>query len=188
MLICLSSLANWAIINKIRLDVFEYGCIILNRQSSLPIPSRPLPSSFVPPAPKSVPTRSLPPLFSRIRSRKPVSNPKIYTYDRDIICLPSSYVGSTVIPGTIAIPRSPRMREFLGKNLLIGKIRLNSLMSQDSIFQEIRSVFSHPMNKDSLFPFKILQPAGGNSKSLMVPSLPVLYGLPVLLWTANGAN
>lgn len=78
------------------------------------------------------------------------------------------------------IPRNPKIREYLGKNSLIGKIRLNSSMDQDSIFREIRSVFSVPMDKDSLFQFKVLQPAGGTSKSLTIPSLSSSYK-----WTAS---
>lgn len=80
----------------------------------------------------------------------------------------------------LKIPRNPRTREYLGKNNLIGKIRLTSSVSEDNIFREICSVFSGPMNDQSLFDFKILQPAGGTSKSLTIPSLSSSYK-----WTAS---
>ena len=81
---------------------------------------------------------------------------------------------------SIKIPRKPQDREYLAKNHLIGKIRLNSSMNEDQIFQEIRSVFAIPMKKDSLFQFKVLQTAGGSSKCLILPSLSDSYE-----WTAS---
>ena len=45
---------------------------------------------------------------------------------------------------------------------------------------EIRSVFSIPMENRSNFPFKILQPSGGSSKSLSVPALSCSFK-----WTAS---
>ena len=95
------------------------------------------------------------------------------TYDRDIICLPRSYGKSANIP----IPRS---RVQLAKNGLIGKIRLTSDMTQDDIFDEIRSVFRGPMDGSTTFRFDILQPAGGQTKSLTIPALSGSYK-----WTAS---
>lgn len=48
------------------------------------------------------------------------------------------------------------------------------------ICSEICSVFQKAMRKDPVFPFTILQPAGGNSKLLMIPSLSTSYR-----WTAS---
>ena len=53
-------------------------------------------------------------------------------------------------------------------------------MSEERIFREICCVFSLPMNNDSLFFFKVLQPTGGKSKSLTIPSVSSTYK-----WTAS---
>ena len=98
---------------------------------------------------------------------------KVFTYDRDIICLPKSYGRSSNIP----IPRSHTQ---LSKNGLIGKIRLTSDMTQEDIFDEIRSVFRGPMQGSSTFLFDVLQPAGGHSKSLTIPALSDSFK-----WTAS---
>ena len=78
---------------------------------------------------------------------------RMYTYDRDIICLPKSQRGKD---GLVRIPRKKSMRDYLAMNKLIGKIRLTSDMSEGAIFREIRSVFEGPMDSDPNFPFKIL--------------------------------
>ena len=102
---------------------------------------------------------------------------KALTYDRDIICLPESCKGKS---GDIKIPRGREIREFLARNRLIGKIRLYSSMTEDDILDEICSVFAGPMNGDLDFPFTILQPTGGCSKSLAIPSVSSSYK-----WTAS---
>lgn len=61
----------------------------------------------------------------------------------------------------------------LGRQGLIGKIRLESTMSECDIFDEIRSCFKEPFGGDTVFPFTILQSAG--AKSLIVPSLSTTY-------------
>jgi hypothetical protein len=101
---------------------------------------------------------------------------RAFTYDRDILCLPSGMADGN----TVQIPRAKVIRESLARNGLIGKIRLSSSMTEDEIYDEIRCVFSAPMNYQKDFPFKILQPSGGNSKSLIVPSLS-----PTYQWTAS---
>lgn len=82
--------------------------------------------------------------------------------------------------GNIKIPRSRCAREMLAKNGLIGKVTLTSDMDEDKIHSDIFSVFQKAMRKDPVFPFTILQPAGGTSKSLMIPSLSTSYR-----WTAS---
>ena len=59
----------------------------------------------------------------------------------------------------------------LGRNGLIGKIRLMSSMSERQIMDEIKSVFRKPMKGKADFAFKILQPSGGSSKTLSIPAL-----------------
>ena len=48
-------------------------------------------------------------------------------------------------------------------------------MSQDDIFDEIRSCFKEPFGGIVEFPFKVLQSAGAGAKSLIVPSLSPTY-------------
>ena len=113
---------------------------------------------------------------SSFLSQKKYSSKKkerIFTYDRDIICLPKSYGKGSSIP-------VPRSRNVLASNGLIGKIRVTSEMSESEIFDEIRSVFSQPMNGDPNFRFDVLQSAGGRCKSLVVPSTSESFQ-----WTAS---
>ena len=53
-------------------------------------------------------------------------------------------------------------------------------MNEDMIFDEIRSVFKGPMNDNKEFPFAVLQPMGGSSKCLAIPSLSSSFR-----WTAS---
>ena len=69
----------------------------------------------------------------------------------------------------------PRDRERLSRSGLIGRISLNSSMTQEEIFAEVRNVFRGPMNGSTTFPFEVLQPTGGSSKSLTVPALSDTY-------------
>ncbi len=73
------------------------------------------------------------------------------------------------------IPRKQSVRDFLAKNGLIGKIHLESWMSEDEIMSEVRSVFKVPMSNSATFLFEILQPTGGSSKTLTIPSLSVIF-------------
>ena len=80
----------------------------------------------------------------------------------------------------IKIPRSKASREFLARNGLIGKISLKSSMTEDELMSEIRSVFYGQMDKEKFFQFSILQPSGGGSKTLSVPSV-----LSSFKWSAS---
>ncbi len=103
---------------------------------------------------------------------------KIFTYDRDIICLPN-YMKKGDSEGII-ISRNQKARDFLGRNSLIGKIHLESSMTEEEIFSEIRSVFQNAMKGSKTFSFEILQHAGGSSKILTVPALSSSFK-----WTAS---
>ena len=83
---------------------------------------------------------------------------RVYTYDRDIICLPRSYDGKVI--------RIPRNRDALSEAGLVGKVTLSSNMTEDELFGKIRSVFRGPMGGNEDFPFLVLQPTGGSSRSL----------------------
>lgn len=114
---------------------------------------------------------------SKKRRGKKTKPQRIYTYDRDIICLPRSYLSKD---GLVKIPRKKSVRDYLASNKLIGKIRLQSEMSEEDIMKEIRSVFRRPMGDTSNFSFKILQMSGGVSKSLSEPVLSSSFK-----WTAS---
>lgn len=122
------------------------------------------------------PKGTLPSMFLQ-KQETQTSKRVVYTFDRDIICLPKSYVQCD---GFIQIPRKKDDRKFLVANKLIGKVRLRSDMEQDEIFDEIRSVFKSPMNYNDNFRFIILQTSGGDSKGLMIPELSTSYR-----WTAT---
>ena len=96
---------------------------------------------------------------------------KLYTYERDIICIPKFFCEKDVVQ----IPRKKSSRQFLAVNKLVGKIQLQSSMSEFEIFQEIRSVFRVPMGDNDDFQFKVLQPSGGDSRCLMIPELSLSY-------------
>ena len=90
----------------------------------------------------------------------------MYTYDRDIILLPYAFKDER---GLIKIPRGQASRDSLAANGLIGKISLSFDMTEEEIFDEIRCVFSSPMEQDPDFPVTFLQMSGGCSKTLTVP-------------------
>lgn len=104
---------------------------------------------------------------------------RIFEYDRDIICLPKVFFQEPD-SNLVKIPCRNERREFLSKNGLIGKIHLVSSMSEEEIRTEIRSVFKKAMKDKADFEFSILQPAGGSSKCLTIPSLSESFK-----WTAS---
>ena len=61
---------------------------------------------------------------------------RYFTYDRDIVCLP---LPSDSCSGNVV--RIPRCREVLYEEGLVGRIHLTTDMSEDELFDEIRSVF-----------------------------------------------
>ena len=99
---------------------------------------------------------------------------KCFTYERDIVLLPLSF--KTKNKSKITIPRS---RDVLADNHLIGRIVLESLMSEEEIFDEIRNVFREAMGSKDDFDVIILQHTAGKSKALMIPALTDSYK-----WTA----
>ena len=131
------------------------------KQLGLSIMYRPLPSAF----------------GKRVRGRQskaPVPPSKRLRFERDIVCLPKTKEES------IPIPRSKAYHSLLASNGLMEKIVLDSSMTEEEIMREIRSVFRKPMGYNTNFCFKILQTAGGGSKTLTVPSLSPSYQ-----WTAS---
>ena len=108
----------------------------------------------------------MPLTFLSNKKSKSAPPERLFTYDRDIMCLPKAFVGNG---GLVKIPRKQCVCEFLAANNLIGKIGLMSAMSEEKIMDEICSVFEEPVNRDKLFRFEILLTFGGSSKSLSVP-------------------
>ena len=113
---------------------------------------------------------SPPSMFQAVRNRRKQKHgqaSKVLSYVRDIILLPMEFRSRT---GEISIPRSTR-RSKLG---LVGKIEIDSSMTDQDVRKEICEVFASPMglaNKDQFFPFTYLQRAGSGSRSLCLPSV-----------------
>ena len=117
--------------------------------------------------PVTRPSQILPSYLKRKSSGCSASKSKkrrTISYDRDIICLPPKYRKKEDIP----YPRG-KYRSELGRKGLVGKVHLTTDMSVVEVENEIRSVFSHAMGSEC--PFQYLQPAGGGSRSLTVPSV-----------------
>ena len=86
--------------------------------------------------------------------------------DRDIICLPKA----TSTSEKLAYPRG-KFRSKLWQQGLIGKIRISTDMSVEDVEDEVRSVFCGPMSGRKIFLFLYLQPTGGGSRTLGIPSV-----------------
>ena len=99
---------------------------------------------------------------------------RIYSYERDIVCLPS-YYKSKMCGNCLPIPRGNKCRQYLAKHGLLGKITLTSDMTENEIFEEVSSVFTDSFGGRADFKFQILQPTGGFSKSLTVPKISSQY-------------
>ena len=119
---------------------------------------------------------SPPTLFQDVRSRRGRKKQasKLVSYVRDIILLPMEFRSRD---GEISIPRSSR-RNKLGKAGLVGKIEIDSTMTDSDVRREVCEVFAVPMGlsesdigKNHPFPFTYLQRAGAGSRSLCLPSV-----------------
>ena len=91
----------------------------------------------------------------------------VKTWDRDIFCIPQSLQGAGA--GGNIYPQG-KYRAQLARSGLLGKLHIISEMTDEEVATEIRSLFKGPMGGDLNFPFQYLQPTGGGSKSLTVPS------------------
>jgi len=85
-------------------------------------------------------------------------------WDRDVICLPSRAGGYN-----IGFPRGS-YRSYLARCGLTGKLHITSEMSEEEVATEIRSIFKGPMKGNVHFQFQYIQPTGGGTKSLAIPS------------------
>lgn len=104
-----------------------------DRASDLSTPSQKRPK-FTPPS-----------LFENLRSRRggrgKKAAPKTTCYVRDIVLLPSEFRNRY---SEITIPRRTK-RSLLATAGLVGKIEIDSGMSQDDVHREICEVYSEPM-------------------------------------------
>ena len=100
---------------------------------------------------------------------------KLQSWDRNIMCLPSSVYEE----GDIVIPRAATRADLASKGLT-GKIHLESWMNEQEVMAEIRSVFRGPMRDNPVFSFSILQSAGAGSRHLTIPSVSTSFQ-----WTAK---
>ena len=92
----------------------------------------------------------------------------ITTWDRDIVFLPKSCTDSN---GLIPYPRG----KYRARQRLIGKVHLSSDMTIEDVENEMRSVFKVPMGDNPSFPFQYLQPSGGGSRCLTIPSVSLSF-------------
>ncbi len=100
----------------------------------------------------------------------------VTTWDRDIVCLPNN---SLQEDKSISYPRG-KFRARLGRDGLVGKVHLTSIMSVEEVAMEIRSAFEFAMGGDHSFPFKYLQATGSGVRALSIPSVSSSFQ-----WTAQ---
>jgi len=120
-----------------------------------------------------------PSLFDSVRRRRQTgsgkpSQPeiiKVTTYSREIFLLLAEFKSDS---GEVLIPRGGH-RRFLGRAGLIGKIQINSAMSENEVRKEICAIPMGLTHEDLIsghyFPFTYLQKAGSGSRSLCLPSV-----------------
>lgn len=123
-----------------------------------------------------------PSLFESVRrrrnsqsvSKQSPSFSKTVHYSRDIVLLPAESRNKS---GDVVIPRSGK-RSLLGRAGLIGKIEIDSTMTDLEVRKEICEVFSTSMGITTddikngyIFPFVYLQRAGSGTRALCLPSV-----------------
>lgn len=72
--------------------------------------------------------------------------------------------------------------------MLATEIVLDSTMREEDIFREIRAVFKKPMDSNPNFAFKVLQPTGGGSKMLNIPTVSDSFSGPPVAWVGKVPN
>ena len=90
-------------------------------------------------------------------------------WDREVVCLPKSYMDLFNCDGVLPIPRKKKnVMAYFG---LVGKLHLELDWSLADVVSEIKTTFSDVMKNDD---FKFLQFTGTGTKSLMILSLCIL--------------
>ena len=98
--------------------------------------------------------------FYQKDANKKSKKERIFTYNQDIVCLPSWYKAK-MSGNCLPIPRGNESRQYLARHGLLGKITLTSNMTEIQIFKEISSVFTDSFGGRENFRFLILQSTGG---------------------------
>ena len=118
-------------------------------------------------------------MLSTFLSRQPVGKKKqkqerIFSYERDIMCLPNLY-RKKMTGNRIPIQRGDHYRQHLAKHGLGSKIMLSSDIDEfQNICRNMMFFFSNSFGHKN-FRFQILQPTGGFNKSLTISQVSHQY-------------
>lgn len=114
-----------------------------------------------------------PSILGKRRKKSIVAKPsKVITWDREVVCLPKSYMDLFGSDGVLPIPR--KKKDILASLDLVGKVHLESDWTAAEVVAEIKSIFSE-IFKDEDCSFKFLQFTGTGTKSLIVPKVLASY-------------
>ena len=117
-------------------------------------------------------TTTVPSILGKRQRRKVSMKPsKIVTWDREVVCLPHSYMKMFSTNGVMPIPR--KKKDILASFGLVGRLHLESDWLESEVITEIRSTFSENVTEDIQFQF--LQFTGTGTKSLMIPKVSSSY-------------
>lgn len=97
---------------------------------------------------------------------------KIISWDREVVCLPQSYMDLFGSDGVLPIPR--KKKDILASFGLVGKVHLESDWTAAEVVAEMKSTFSEMLQREDCA-FKFLQFTGTGTKSLIVPKVSPSY-------------
>ena len=114
-----------------------------------------------------------PSVLGKQRRKSTVAKPsKLITWDREVVCLPKSYMDLFASNGLLPVPR--KKKDVLASFDLVGKVHLESDWTAAEVVAEIKSIFNEKL-KDDDTNFKFLQFTGTGTKSLIVPKVSASY-------------
>ena len=114
-----------------------------------------------------------PSILGKRRRKSTVQKPsKVITWDREVVCLPKSYMDLFASDGVLPVPR--KKKDILASFDLVGKVHLESDWTAAEVVAEIQSIFSEKL-RDENCDFKFLQFTGTGTKSLIVPKVSASY-------------
>ena len=116
------------------------------------------------------PTPSI--LGKRRRKTVAAKSSKIISWDREVVCLPQSYMDLFGLDGVLPIPR--KKKDILASFGLVGKVHLESDWTAAEVVAEMKSTFSEVLQGEDCT-FKFLQFTGAGTKSLIVPKVSPSY-------------
>ena len=101
-----------------------------------------------------------------------VKSSKIIAWDREVVCLPQSYMDLFGSDGVLPIPC--KKKDVFASFGLVGKVHLESDWTAAEVIAEMKSIFSEVLRgKDCTF--KFLQFTGTGTKLLIVPKVSASY-------------